>query len=167
MRASEEWVYWQDEEKLNLNMHGGTYPAIKRCLPSSTSFYLPPSLTAIILPMYRCGTWGPVRSGFIGEMRKSWTLTCMEAPTQPSGGVAIQPNTPSYTTVIILINLVSLVSSCDVIMLPWKHGVSVTLSVSMVTNLYRCFTYYSASNIANKISFDMWCDSCHVIVLIF
>ncbi len=30
MRVSEEFVYWRDEEKLNLNMHGGTYPAIRR-----------------------------------------------------------------------------------------------------------------------------------------
>ena len=30
MQFHEEWVYWKDEDQLNLNMHGGLYPKIRR-----------------------------------------------------------------------------------------------------------------------------------------
>ena len=30
MEADEEWVYWSDEDTLNLNNHGGLYPKIQR-----------------------------------------------------------------------------------------------------------------------------------------
>ncbi len=30
MAAWEEWVYWKDEDQLNLNMHGGLHPKIRR-----------------------------------------------------------------------------------------------------------------------------------------
>jgi len=32
MAASEEWVYWATEEQLNMNAHGGVYPAMKQSI---------------------------------------------------------------------------------------------------------------------------------------
>ena len=30
MDVDEEWVYWSDEDTLNLNNHGGLYPKVQR-----------------------------------------------------------------------------------------------------------------------------------------
>ena len=32
MTASEEWIYWATEKQLNMNAHGGAYPAIKQSI---------------------------------------------------------------------------------------------------------------------------------------